>query len=239
MSSENILESRMRSLRNTLMSLYNSDVKLSTETKGLDREFFIQHFLKIILPFHIKIFKGIIMDKNGAKTEQVDLIIQNPYGFSIPPFVGDIHVCIAESVACVIEIKSNLETQWNQIIKKCEEIKKIDYLESRLHGYNVDSKIRIPFIAIGYEGFDDFIKFNEKITNTLKEKKEMTPDVYFQIDKCMFYGKQNDDNIYALDSESVYGLFQLIITILHYINKIKDNTPNIEAYLSGKWYYFK
>lgn len=238
MSNENLLESRMRSLRDSLMSLYNSDIKSASETKGLDREYFIQHFLRIILPSHIKIFKGIIMDKNTNQTNQVDLIIQSPYGFSIPPLIGDTHVCIAESVACVIEIKSNLQTEWDKILKKSKEIKQLEYSKLLCKGYNIDSNIRIPFIAIGYEGFNDFSEFNEKINNITTENKKYKPDVIFQIDKCFIYSNYGKHNIYTPNSESMYGFFQLIIIILYYLNKIKDKIPDIDSYLSGKWFLF-
>jgi hypothetical protein len=62
-------------------------------------------------------------------------------------------VCIAEISSMCNEIKSNLQTEWDKNLKRVKKYKQLEYSKLLCKGYNIDSNIRIPFIAIGYDRF--------------------------------------------------------------------------------------
>lgn len=133
----------------------------SSSTVGSEREGFVRFFLSEMLPPTFRFGSGDVTDQTGKHLEpdpcdehsgQCDIVIEYPL---LPSFrsLGGQRLYIAESVAAVIEVKSNVRDQWDQVEAKAEKIRalqrKADHYEFGL------VPPEIPFFVVGYEGWKD------------------------------------------------------------------------------------
>ena len=77
-------------------------------TVGSERETFLRKFLQKVFPTHRRFATGAITDSQGAISGQVDIAVEYPFAPSFPMPSTDERLLLAESVAIVIEVKSDL-----------------------------------------------------------------------------------------------------------------------------------
>jgi hypothetical protein len=82
---------------------------------GDERELVLHGLLRETLPPIYRFGRGAITDATGQLTGQVDLVMELPFGPSLPMPAGSHRLYLAESVAAVVEIKSNLSSQWREV----------------------------------------------------------------------------------------------------------------------------
>ncbi len=157
-------------------AIHKGSTPLSNESKGEERETFLNFFLHAVLPSRAKIGKGEITDIAGERSGQLDCVVEYGYLPSLPLLPGsDTRLYIAEGVAVVIEIKSNLSTQWDQITKTAEALSNLKRSFGQSHVTNERLPgPEIPFIAVGYRGWKD-----KKI---LQERIDQSPNVHGVLD---------------------------------------------------------
>ena len=98
---------------------------LPNAAKGDEREYFLNKYLRDVLPPVYRFGQGAITDMHGNQSGQLEVVMELPIGPSFPMPGGSPHrLYLAESVAAVIEVKSNLSKQWDQAISTVESIKK-------------------------------------------------------------------------------------------------------------------
>jgi hypothetical protein len=86
--------------------------------KGAFREFFVAELLRPMLPDHFGLGSGVVIEKNGRQSPQVDVIIYDRR--LLPPVMlaGDRGIYPIDSVLAVCEVKSRLKaTHYGQILK--------------------------------------------------------------------------------------------------------------------------
>lgn len=110
MANELILQ-RLEGLRDMLLALYQSSDKVlgkHSSITGDEREIFVSHFLRQILPPNYRIGDGVITDAQGNISTQLDVVIELPFAPSFSFLDGMSRTYLADTIGAVIEIKSDL-----------------------------------------------------------------------------------------------------------------------------------
>jgi len=125
---------------------------------GIHREDVVRDFLMCYFPRSFQLGKGEIIDTNGLRSGQIDVVICTPYH----PFTtaeGDaVSLFFAEGVACAIDVKSDL-SKMEELERGLKQIQKVKKLErkptkgDRIFGsdYDIERLKRIPAILFSYE----------------------------------------------------------------------------------------
>lgn len=138
---------------------------LSSAMKGLERELFIHYALSHIIAPPFRIGSGDITDLSGERSGQLDIVIE--YGNSISfPLVCAVHtprLYLAEGVCAVIEVKSDLQRQWKEVLDSHRRLQFIRRTYADWASYGKMPQ-HIPHFAVGYRGW--------KTSETLQKKLE-------------------------------------------------------------------
>lgn len=144
------ISTRLEGILQSLSNAYNASTKLSNSSKGYERELFISGFLSQIFPPHFRFSSGDIIDTRNNQSGQVDIVLEYPEGFSFPLFPNGPRLFLAENVAAVLEIKSNLNDQWHQVEEKA---RKTNELSRRyLHHWMEETALALRSGGIEYIG---------------------------------------------------------------------------------------
>ncbi len=173
------IASRLDGIHRVLCSAFEAGALMSSASKGYERETFIALFLSEVLPPIYRFGTGDITDalKNddpSRRSGQIDIVIEMPWAPSFPtPVGGGARVYPSESVGTAIEVKSNLSSQWNEVIRTAVAL---EPLRQKLSGITVDggnltlldeTEEPIPLYAVGYEGWST--------ADTVEEKARSAP----------------------------------------------------------------
>jgi hypothetical protein len=155
----------------------------------------VRGLLQQVFPTHFLFGSGDITDSYDEKSGQVDVVVSNPTAFSLPIIPEGPRLFLAESVAAVIEVKSDVSRQWNEVVSTAQKVAKLrrlfarqfyeGFLEleefSKQRGSNSArlpdwvSKAakakdqlgeKIPLIVVGYRGWQEEKVIREKIKAT-------------------------------------------------------------------------
>ena len=214
---------RLKGIQSMLKAVHQSSSRLSDATTGTERAAFIDGFLSGVLPAPFRFGTGDATDRSGKRSGQLDVVVENPFCPSLPILGGgQVRLYLAEAVAAVIEVKSNVEKQWQQVL---ETAAKLEPLRRQLegHAYVGDAPTqRIPFFVVGYEGW--------KKQDSLKAKLgEGAIDGILVIDEGLFASSGNFRHIQSSREAALWGF----ISCLHQAtNSLKQNTPQPYEYVT-------
>jgi hypothetical protein len=213
---------RLKGIQSMLKAVHQSSSGLSTATTGAERAAFIDGFLSGVLPAPFRFGTGDATDTSGKHSGQLDVVVENPFCPSLP-IVGEgkIRLYLAEAVAAVIEVKSNIKKQWLQVL---ETARKLEPLRRQLRGHAYvghPPTEQIPFFAVGYEGW--------KQQGTLQAKlRAGNIDGILVIDPGVFASSSNFGDILSTGEAALWGF----ISCLHEAtNSLKQNTPQLYDYV--------
>ena len=147
------LLSRLSSIQKQLIAHHEGGNPSST-SKGREREDFINNYLEKIMPPVFRFGSGEAIDVNNKVTGQLDLVVEYPLFPSLPQPNSEPRLYVAEGIAAVIEVKSDLKSQWKEVVKTANAVKQLD----RSWGGNIligDERFAktIPVFAVGYKGW--------------------------------------------------------------------------------------
>jgi hypothetical protein len=150
------LKQRLAGIQNSLMGLFSSGVGLSSATRGQEREQFIDLFLCKVLPPGYRFGTGEAIDSFGYKSGQLDVVVEFTFFPSLPALAGQPRLYLAEGVAAVIEVKSNLAKQWKEVKNTSSALRQLQriFKAPGFTPFGPPSK-KIPIFAIGYKGWKD------------------------------------------------------------------------------------
>jgi hypothetical protein len=119
---------RLEGIRSQLMAAHEAGDPMSNSTKGREREAFINDFLRNVLPPIYRFGTGDATDINGNRSGQLDVVVEYPFGPSLPLVGSDTasRLYLAETVAAVVEVKSTLPSQWNQVLETLAKLQPCD-----------------------------------------------------------------------------------------------------------------
>lgn len=213
---------RLVGIQKILMGVHHAGSGLSSATKGKEREQFIDQFLSQILPPTYRFGTGDAVDSSGRHSGQLDVVIEYPILPSLPlPGTNSQRLYLAEGIAAVIEVKSNISSQWEETLYTAKRLSVL----LRDYGYGADYRnspgLRIPMFAVGYTGW----KTMETIQRHLKDGPV---DGVLVIDQGIFASSDYFNGVFAKDGWSLWGL----ICCLHQATyKLKYHDVNPLNYL--------
>ena len=152
----------------------------------------------------------------------MDIAIEQPFSPSFPlPGDKSTRMLLAESVAAVVEVKSNVTAQWNQM---CDTVAKVRSLR---RSYDMTMTIgsprlsTIPCVAVGYKGFGS----SEAIASKLERTDELRrPDAVLCIESGAFVGPR-------ATATGWYGIFALCAQLNEWMRGLMSATFDMYGYL--------
>ncbi len=155
MSNETLdaLLQRMEGMRSSLLSIHEASGATTATVRGIEREQFVNVVLAQAFTPPFRFGTGQAFDRNGRASGQLDIVIEFPFLPSFPvPGLSSPRRYLAEGVAAVIEVKSNLESQWNEVLTTASNLALV---ERRFGGGSMvgGDLSRIPLFVVGYKGW--------------------------------------------------------------------------------------
>src|SRR5436190_15288572 len=149
MTNKHVL-TRLEAIRHVLLSAHRGGAGLTSPMIGAERESFINLVLHNVVAPPFRLGTGEITDAQERSSGQVDIVIEYTNTMSFPLLQGNsARLYLAESVCCVIEVKSNVATQWQDVVSKAETISAM-----RRDIYNGPEPPEIiPVFAVGFSGW--------------------------------------------------------------------------------------
>ncbi len=137
------------------------------DIKGFGREALVDEFLQTHLPDQIEFLTGEILDKNDARSGQVDIILQSKM-FPKIPLLGRTHLVFSDAVMAAIEVKSDLnKAHLLTTLKQFQKIKGLERNTVIRGGQKQHELKKTPCVIFAFKGMslqklgshiDDFAK---------------------------------------------------------------------------------
>jgi len=216
---------RLSGIKDMLMGVHKASSGGSSATIGNEREQFVTLFLSKVMPLPFRFGTGDATDESGNRSGQLDIVLEFPFLPSFPVLGIGPRLYLTESIAAVIEVKSNIRSQWKQVLKTAEHLaslkRNLDYFLSAQAGPTMD---RIPFFAIGYEGW-------RKVTTVQKKLADGPIDGILVIEPGVFASSEHFDKIAVCDLTSLWWLIYCLQRSTRIMNTASD-VPIPTSYVS-------
>jgi hypothetical protein len=191
----------------SLCGAYRSGAGLSAATRGYERELFISSFLEKVFPPGYRFGTGDAIDIRGARSGQLDIVVEFTFLPSVPVPGGSARLYLAEGVAAVVEVKSDLAKQWGEVESTAAALRSLER-QFQVPGLTPcgPPPTRIPLFAVGYTGWRQL--------DTVREKASAgVVDGILVIEPGLFSTRPDFPNgLYAEGPIALWGL----ISALHY-----------------------
>ena len=214
------LEQRLKGIQQALIAHHRGSSGLPSAHAGSERETFLREFLQQVFPAHRRFVSGTITDSEGMRSGQVDIAIEYGISPSFPMPNTTERLLLAESVCLVIEVKSNLSSQWSEVTDTTKKVKALRRA-IQLDMATDDVPDRIPVIAVGYTGHRTVKGLVERLESTSIDSR---PDAALVIDSGLFYG-------FNVASTGPLGLYALCAVITRLLNAVAIASPNLMSYV--------
>jgi len=217
MPNQHVLQ-RLKGLQAILNGVHQSSAGMSAVTTGQERSAFLDEFLAKALPPVYRFGTGDATDASGKRSGQLDVVVEYPFAPSLPMVgSGQTRLYLAESVAAVIEIKSNLSKQWAEAVGVARALAPLQRKFVWSMSFGNPPEPRIPLFTIGYTGWSQLQTLQSHLAG------EPTIDGILVIDAGLYVSK-------SLTCTGPLALWGLIVD-LHYItNSLQSASPDPVAY---------
>lgn len=221
------LVQRLKGIHAALMAQHIGGSAMPSDARGSEREAFLREFLAKVFPSHYRFTSGAITDAAGNCSGQLDIVVEYPFLPSFPmPGTID-RLLLAESAAMVIEIKSNLVNQWNEVEASAKKVRALERRLNTLMSIGQMPGPRIPYVAVGYAGH----KTSENLEKRLMSTDEASrPDSALVVDSGAFVwapaGLKN------VSGRPEAGLFGLCVMVYAEVRTLVLAQPNPFEYFS-------
>ena len=228
-----VLRERVEGIQKILMAHHAAGVRLPTACKGSEREILVREFLAKVLPPPFRFGTGMVMDSEGRMSGQLDIVVEFPFLPSFPTPGAPERVYLADSVAFVVEVKSNLSTQWGQVEDKAAQMAPLrrnwtQHWHYGPRGYPESpgpKESQIPFIAVGFEGFATANSLKRKIASIRSPSRVHGAAVVESgAYACTVQGT-------TPKAEGVGGLFALCVDAAYLARNVIIAQPELSGYL--------
>jgi len=152
---------KLLGIQQMLMAGHSSGETTSSATKGRDREDFIHKFLENLLPPQFRFGSGDITDLSGRRSGQVDIVVEYPLLPSLQTPNSSSRLYLAEGVAAVIEVKSDLTNQWSEVESTSRQLRPLSRKFGARDGI---PPLHIPLFAVGYKGWKKIQKMQKYLS---------------------------------------------------------------------------
>jgi Domain of unknown function (DUF6602) len=219
---------RLQGMQQMLLGVHSGGDVLTNTSRGTEREAFVNSFLRAVFPPPFRFGTGDITDQAGHCSGQLDIVIEFPFVPSLPLQADSPRLYLAEGVAAVVEVKSDVATQWEQVLSTAKQLQEI----SRSYGSGISlgprAPEKIPLYAVGYRGWKDF----GSVQSHFRDHPEVSGILV--VESGHFYGRYDaltaDDKPYVFFYKrqgSAMALWGLIACIHHATSMITSKTKDI------------
>jgi len=220
MANQHVID-RVAAIQQMLMAVYAAGNPMSASTKGQERQQFIDNFLAHALPSIYRFGTGDATDANGNRSGQLDVVIEYPFGPTIP-VGGDkpTRLYLAESVAAVVEVKSDVSGQWDEARRTARALAPVARQIGATMSFGPSPHPhRIPLFVVGYKGW--------KTLATVKEKLAECPEVAGIL--VIESGVYCSANFYSEGGPK--GLWALICDLYHHVSGLQSAVTDPFSYI--------
>jgi hypothetical protein len=218
------IATRLEGIRAMLMGAHHAGSTMSTASRGSERAAFVDKFLCEVLTPQFRFGEGDATDNAGNRSGQLDVVVEYPWVPSLP-VVGSNRprLYLAEGVAAVIEVKSDLTKQWDEVTYASSQLKKLErqYGNSKrkFSGPNESPGLippnRIPLFAVGYTGWSSMATVKQHLSDGIVEG-------ILIIDSGLFASVPLFQGITEQGDWSLWGLVTCLHQVTHVISSLDD-----------------
>jgi hypothetical protein len=170
MPNEHVLQ-RLIGLQGILKGVRDGSATLSASSKGREREAFIGKFLAEVLPPIYRFGAGDATDSTGQRSGQLDVVVEYPFSPSLPNVLSPTsRLYLAESIAAVIEVKSDAAAQWEEAVSTAKQLAPLKRVFGAIMTTDYFPEETIPLFVVGYTGWSKV----ETLEKHLAENPEVT-----------------------------------------------------------------
>lgn len=227
-----LLASRLDAVRKALMAHHQGGSGLPNDMIGEERQYLIDSFLSEVFPSLYRFGSGAILDSQGITTGALDIVIELPFAPNFPMPNGNQRLYLSESVAAVLEVKSDLHKQWDQAKATTQKVKALKRSVRQTSGLlmqsspdpipKIDAGSRLPCYVIAYTGHKDAQSLETLLGNTDTDSR---PDGVLVIESGAFAGHTGQ-------ADGAAGLFHLVMELVAQTNAVLQIAhPNLQVYL--------
>jgi hypothetical protein len=226
------LEQRLEGLRTILLAHHAAGAMLPNASKGDERETLLREFLAKVFPPPFRFGTGAVIDESGKTSGQLDIVAEFPFFPSFPTPGAAERLYLAESIAFVLEVKSDLAAQWSQVEKSAEGILPlrrawrghVSFRNSTLE-ITDSSSSRIPFVVVGFKGYKSTDALEKRIRETPEVRR---PDAALVIDSGAYVNLLTDRR--GIDAT---GLFEFCVDAAYFATNVLTAYPDFTGYLKS------
>lgn len=215
------LRARLEGIQKQLIAHHTGGTGMPNAMIGNERETLIREFLAKVYPDTFRFGTGAITDSNNLMSGQADVVIELPFEATFPMPAGKQRLYPAESVGAVVEVKSNISSQWNQLINTTKTIKQLNRQIKAVLTIGSGNLNKIPVFGVGYTGYTNTKTIQKKLEETPKDSR---PDGILVIDSGCFIGS-------GFEATGCWGLYGLIMAIQLELGRVKVANSNLIAYV--------
>lgn len=199
MENRHVLE-RLRGIQQILRGVHQAGAQMSADTKGQERAAFVDQFLSQVLPLPYRFGKGDATDIAGRRSGQLDVVVEYPFSPSLPLGVGTSRLYLAEGVAAVIEVKSDVAGQWTEVERTARLLAPLTRKMGMLMTTGSEPTPNIPLFVVGYTGWTQL--------ETVQRHLQAAPEVagVLVIDPGVFVSNARFGGIKATGPWAMWGL---------------------------------
>lgn len=188
------------------MGAHQANATMSNTTKGAEREAFISQFLQNVLPPIYRFGTGDATDVNGNRSGQLDVVVEYPFGPSLPAVGGSAstRLYLAETVAAVVEVKSSLPAQMAEALYTLKQLSPLRRSYGSTMSYGSLSRETIPFFVATYKGW--------KTVETVRQHVDDNPGIegILVLDNQIFVSSVQLGSIQATGPLALLGLIHCL-----------------------------
>jgi len=200
------LEQRLLGIQTILNGVHAAGASMSNTSKGRERESFINRFLCEVFPTPFRFGSGDITDKSGQRSGQMDVVVEYPFTPSLPLVGPDsTRLYLAEGVAAVIEVKSDVAAQWDEVVSAAKRLRPLKRQFAGAMSMGPPPGPQIPLFAVGFKGWKD------KEAVQTKVDPELVQGVLV-VDPGVFVSSPEYRQVNAIDHWALWGF----ISSLHW-----------------------
>ena len=219
MAANQHIATRLAGIRVMLMGAHQAGSTMSTASRGSERAAFVDKFLCEVLTPQFRFGDGDATDRAGNRSGQLDVVVEYPWVPSLP-VVGSNRprLYLAEGVAAVIEVKSDLTRQWDEVRQTSAQLKKLErhYGGGMISGFQPPKQI--PFFAVGFTGW--------KTVGTVQQRlNEGIVEGILVIDAGLFASVPLFQGIIASGDWSLWGLIACLHQVTSVVSSLAGGVP--------------
>lgn len=217
---------RLAGIQEILKGVHEASQCMSSAVKGTEREGFVEHFLSEALPPSYRVGQGDIIDQRGTNSGQVDVVVTLPF-FPQPPPLAKLtrdRLFLAEGVAAVIEVKSDIDRQWEEATRKAGLVRSVRRSFGGTSSVGQAPLECIPFFVVGYKGKGSVERYSEKLDSA-------PVDGILVIDPGIFVSNKES---WSLRHEGPGALWALICCLHWRVRSLIDAGADLLAYAPSR-----